>query len=65
MAVGKAARDYAEERIAQNMKNIKWLAVLFLLNNEIVSWAVLAVLAISGAVWFFKEVYRETGGNGF
>lgn len=46
------------------MKNIKWLAVLFLLNNEIVSWAVLAVLGIAGAVWFMKEVYRETGGTG-
>ena len=46
------------------MKNIKWLAALFLLNNEVVSWIVLAVLGIAGVVWFMREVYRETGGNG-
>lgn len=60
MAVGKAARNYAKERIAQNMKNIKWIATLFLLNNEIVSWLALIVLAVACVVWFAKEVDRET-----
>lgn len=38
------------------MKNVKWLAALFLLNNEVVSWMVLIVLAIAASVWFYKEV---------
>ena len=63
MAVGKAARDNAKERIAQNMKNIKWLAVLFLLNNEIVSWATAFVLVVACIVWFVKEVDHETSGT--
>ena len=41
------------------MKNIKWLAGLFLLNNEVVSWITLTVLVIAAAVWFAKEVDRE------
>lgn len=41
------------------MKNIKWLAVLFLLGNEAVSWITLAVLAAAALVWFAKEVDRE------
>lgn len=43
------------------MKSVKWLALLFLLNNEVVSWAVLAVLVIAAIVWFAKEVDREAG----
>lgn len=46
------------------MKSVKWLALLFLLNNEVVSWLTLAVLVIAGVAWFMGEVYRETGGNG-
>lgn len=42
------------------MKSIKWLAVLFLLGNEVVSWITLAVLLVSALVWFAKEVDRET-----
>lgn len=42
------------------MKNIKWLAGLFLLNNEVVSWIVLTILAGAALVWFVKEVDRET-----
>lgn len=42
------------------MKNIKWLAVLFLLNNEVVSWITLAVLAVAYMVWFFKEADYES-----
>ena len=38
------------------MKNVKWLAALFLLNNEVVSWMVLIVLALAALLWFFKEV---------
>lgn len=60
MAVGKAARDYAIRRIPQTMKNIKWLAALFLLNNEVVSWIVLTILAIAGLVWFVKEAANAT-----
>ena len=60
MAVGKAARDYAIRRITQTMKNIKWLAALFLLNNEVVSWIAITVLAIAGVVWFIKEAANET-----
>lgn len=60
MAVGKAARDNAKERITHNMKSIKWLAVLFLLNNEVVSWITLAVLAVACMVWFFKEADYES-----
>ena len=41
------------------MKSIKWLALLFLLNNEVVSWVTLTVLVIAAAVWFAKEVDRE------
>ena len=41
------------------MKSVKWLAVLFLLNNEVVSWITLTVLAAAALVWFAKEVYRE------
>ena len=41
------------------MKNIKWLAVFFLLGNEVVSWITLAVLLVSALVWFAKEVDRE------
>ena len=40
------------------MKNIKWLAVLFLLNNEVVSWITLTVLTAAALVWFAKEVDR-------
>ena len=42
------------------MKNIKWLAALFLLNNEVVSWIVLTIFAIAGLVWFIKEAANET-----
>ena len=42
------------------MKCVKWLALLFLLNNEVVSWITLAVLLVSAVVWFAKEVDRET-----
>lgn len=45
------------------MKSIKWLAVLFLLGNEAVSWITLAVLLVSALVWFAKEVDREAGGT--
>ena len=38
------------------MKNIKWIATLFLLNNEIISWATLLILAVACLVWFAKEV---------
>ena len=41
------------------MKSVKWLAVLFLLGNEVVSWITLAVLAAAALVWFVKEVDRE------
>ena len=41
------------------MKSVKWLALLFLLNNEVVSWVTLTVLVIAAAVWFAKEVDRE------
>ena len=40
------------------MKSIKWVAVLFLLNNEVVSWITLAVLTAAALVWFAKEVDR-------
>ena len=40
------------------MKRIKWVAVLFLLNNEVVSWITLTVLAAAALVWFAKEVDR-------
>ena len=43
------------------MKSIKWLAVFFLLGNEVVSWIRLAVLVIAAIVWFAKEVDREAG----
>ena len=43
------------------MGKIKWLGLLLLLNNEIASWIVLAILGWAALVWFFKEVYRETG----
>lgn len=46
------------------MKSVKWLALLFLLNNEIVSWLTLTVLVGACLVWFVKEVDRETGGHG-
>ena len=46
------------------MKSVKWLAVLFLLNNEIVSWITLVALAAACLVWFVKEVDHETGRNG-
>ena len=42
------------------MKSVKWLAVLFLLNNEVVSWITLAVLAAAALLWFAKEVDRES-----
>ena len=42
------------------MKGVKWLAVLFLLNNEVVSWITLAVLAVACMVWFFKEADYES-----
>ena len=42
------------------MKNIKWLAALLLLNNEVVSWIVITALAIAGLVWFVKEAANET-----
>jgi hypothetical protein len=48
----------AEERIPQKMKSVKWLALLFLLNNEVVSWITLAVLTAAALVWFAKEVDR-------
>lgn len=41
------------------LKNVKWISVLFLLNNEVVSWVTLTVLVIAAAVWFAKEVDRE------
>ena len=41
------------------MKCVKWLAVFFLLGNEVVSWITLAVLLVSALVWFAKEVDRE------
>ena len=40
------------------MKSVKWLALLFLLNNEVVSWITLAVLTTAALVWFAKEVDR-------
>lgn len=40
------------------MKSVKWLALLFLLNNEVVSWITLAVLTAAALVWFGKEVDR-------
>lgn len=43
------------------MKSIKWLAALFLLNNEVVSWITLAVLAVACMVWFAKEVDHAKG----
>lgn len=43
------------------MGKIKYLGLLFLLNNEIVSWIVLAILAWAALIWFVKEVNRETG----
>ncbi len=42
------------------MKSVKWLAVLFLLNNEVVSWLTLAVLVVAGVWWFVKEAANET-----
>ena len=45
------------------MKSIKWIAVLFLFNNEIVSLATLTVLVFACLVWVAKEVDRETGGT--
>lgn len=41
------------------MKNIKWFALLFLFNNEVVSWIALTVIATAAIVWFSKEVDRE------
>lgn len=41
------------------MKSIKWLAVLFLLNNEVVSWITLTVLIVACVAWFAKEADRE------
>lgn len=41
------------------MKSVKWLALLFLLNNEVVSWITLAVLVIAAVVWLGREVDRE------
>ena len=43
------------------MKSIKWLAVLFLLGNEVVSWITLAVLIVACLVWFGKEADRAKG----
>lgn len=40
------------------MKSMKWLAVLFLLNNEVVSWITLTVLIVACVVWFGKEADR-------
>ena len=42
------------------MKNIKWLAALFLLNNDVVSWLTLAVLVVAGVWWFIKGAANET-----
>lgn len=41
------------------MKNVKWLALLFLLNNEAVSWITLVILAVACLVWFGKEAEHE------
>ena len=47
------------------MKSVKWLALLFLLNNEVVSWITLAVLVFAAVVWFAKEVDREASRSRF
>ena len=41
------------------MKSVKWMAVLFLLNNEVVSVITLLVLVVACLVWFGKEADRE------
>ena len=41
------------------MKSVKLIAVLFLLNNEVVSWIVLTIFAGAALVWFVKAVDRE------
>jgi hypothetical protein len=58
LARKRRQKKSAEERISQAMKSIKWVAVLFLLNNEIVSWVTLTVLVVACLVWFAREVDR-------
>lgn len=41
------------------MKKIWYLCVLFLLNNEIVSWFVFSVLAGALLWWFLSSAIKE------
>lgn len=43
------------------MKKYLSIAAFLLFGNEILSWAVLMVLAVMALVDFVKEVDRETG----
>lgn len=37
------------------MKNVKWLALLLLFGNEVISFIVLTILAGALLVWIMKE----------
>ena len=41
------------------MKSVKFLAPLLLIGNELVSWAVLLIIAMVFIAWLVKEVDRH------
>lgn len=41
------------------MKKLWWVASLFLLNIEVVSWIALDIIVICVVIWFLKKVIRE------
>ena len=49
----------AKRRITKTMKSVKFLAPFLLIGNELVSWAVLLIIAMVFIAWLVKEVDRH------
>ena len=49
----------AKRRISKTMKTVKFLFPLLLIGNELVSWAVLLIIAVIFVAWLAKEVDRH------